>query len=442
MAFSGIDAVVFGVADMAEAKRFLDDWGTSAIAAEPDRLVYETRDGGQIIVRPKDAADLPPAIEPGNTVREVIWGAASETELQDGIARLRAGGRLTEGADGLPRTRDPNGLSLGFRVSRRRKVVVMPTPANAPGTAQRVDRRSPVFDHAEPIKIGHVVLFASDFAAMREFYTERMGLIVSDEYPGHGAFMRCQMRGEHHNLFILNRPGKPGVNHVAFTVSDIHEVIGGGIGDEPERLEDRDRTGAAPDFVGLFLVFREPAGRAGGILRRRRFLHRGVAARHVRAQARAVRRMGDRRRHRRQDSPAGGRDRPNRPRPRVRNAMQPAIRRIIAVDAYRRRTGRCPTIIHSLGTGDTFEIKPTGDGFTDLNLGISVHAEAGRILLSDGAGPIEIVFDADTTFSGRDAASGERFSGRCGGGASVTIYDARRVDYFQYAIADARDTAP
>ena len=30
MALMGIDAVVFGVADMAEAKRFLDDWGADA----------------------------------------------------------------------------------------------------------------------------------------------------------------------------------------------------------------------------------------------------------------------------------------------------------------------------------------------------------------------------------------------------------------------------
>ncbi len=83
MAFSEIDAVVFGVADVAEAKRFLDDWGTRPISAEPGRLVYETKDGGEVIVRAKDAPDLPPPIEPGNTVREVIWGADSEQELQE-----------------------------------------------------------------------------------------------------------------------------------------------------------------------------------------------------------------------------------------------------------------------------------------------------------------------------------------------------------------------
>ena len=73
MALKGIDAVVFGVGDMAEAKRFCDDWGLTEVSAVPDRLVYKTRDGAEVIVRPKDAADLPPAIEDRNTVREVIW---------------------------------------------------------------------------------------------------------------------------------------------------------------------------------------------------------------------------------------------------------------------------------------------------------------------------------------------------------------------------------
>jgi len=259
MAFSGIDAVVFGVADMAEAKRFLDDWGTVPVTVEADRLVYETKDGGQVIVRPKDAPDLPPPIEPGNTVREVIWGVADEDALRDSLARLAPDGPRA-GLDGLMRATDPNGLSLAFRVTRRRKVAVKPTPANGPGVAQRIDRRSPVHDHAEPVKIGHIVLFASDFAAMRAFYTERMGLIVSDEYPGHGTFMRCQIRGEHHNLFILNRPGKPGVNHVAFTVSDIHEVIGGGLAMSRKGWKTEIGPGRHPISSAYFWYFENPLG--------------------------------------------------------------------------------------------------------------------------------------------------------------------------------------
>ena len=261
MTFSGIDAVVFGVADIGAAKRFLDDWGTRPVSVASDRLIYQTRDAGQVIVRRQGDAGLPPPIESGNTVLEVIWGACDEAGLAAVLTRLRqAGIEPQPGADGLARVTDPNGLSLAFRVSQRSRVAVTPTPANGPGVAQRIDRRSPVHDHAEPVKIGHIVLFANDFVAMRAFYTERMGFIVSDEYPGHGVFLRCQVRGEHHNLFILNRPGKPGVNHVAFTVADIHEVIGGGIAMSRKGWKTEIGPGRHPISSAYFWYFHNPLG--------------------------------------------------------------------------------------------------------------------------------------------------------------------------------------
>jgi catechol 2,3-dioxygenase-like lactoylglutathione lyase family enzyme len=258
VALSGIDAVIFGVTDMAEAKRFLDDWGVTQISVDADRLVYETRDGAQVIVRPIDAPDLPAPIEAGNTVREVIWGADNAQELDKTLAQLKASGGVETGADGLSRICDPNGLSIAFRVSQRRAVAVAPTPVNAPGAHNRVNRRSPIHDRAYPITIGHVVMFAGDFHAMRSFYTERLGFVISDEYPNHGVFTRCQIVGEHHNLFILNRPGKPGVNHVAFTVSDIHEVIGGGIAMSKKGWKTEIGPGRHPISSAYFWYFENP----------------------------------------------------------------------------------------------------------------------------------------------------------------------------------------
>lgn len=244
MNFTGIDAVIFGVADMAAATRFCRDWGLHEVS----ETLFTTRDGGEVILRPIDDPSLPPAIEPGNTVREVVWGAKDQASLDAALARL--GGA----------TRDPNGLALSFRVSRRHKVVAPATPVNAPGAPMRIDRRSPVHKGADPVKLGHVVLFAADFPAMRDFYLEKMGLILSDEYPGHGAFLRCQTPGEHHNLFILNRPGKPGVNHVAFTLSDIHEVIGGGIAMAQKGWKTEIGPGRHPISSAYFWYFENPLG--------------------------------------------------------------------------------------------------------------------------------------------------------------------------------------
>jgi hypothetical protein len=116
--------------------------------------------------------------------------------------------------------------------------------------------------------------------------------------------------------------------------------------------------------------------------------------------------------------------------------MQPDIRRIVAVDAHRRRTGRCPETIHSLGSGESFGIAPALDGFTDLESGLRVRVDGRHILLPYGAAPIEIALDGDVAFTGFDPASGERFTGRAGGGSSVTIYDSRQDDYFQYAVVN------
>jgi catechol-2,3-dioxygenase len=74
------------------------------------------------------------------------------------------------------------------------------------------------------------------------------------------VFLRCQVRGEHHNLFILNRPGKAGINHVAFTVTDIHEVIGGGIAMSRKGWKTEIGPGRHPISSAYFWYFHNPLG--------------------------------------------------------------------------------------------------------------------------------------------------------------------------------------
>jgi hypothetical protein len=119
--------------------------------------------------------------------------------------------------------------------------------------------------------------------------------------------------------------------------------------------------------------------------------------------------------------------------------MQSDVRRIVAVEAHRRRSGRCPVRVHSLGTGESFEIKPVDNGFLDLATGIMVVSEGTQIKLPGGQGPIELRLTGDVGFDGYDHGSREPFSGRAGGGASVTLYDRDRNDYFQYAVAAEGD---
>jgi len=115
--------------------------------------------------------------------------------------------------------------------------------------------------------------------------------------------------------------------------------------------------------------------------------------------------------------------------------MQPEIRRIIAVEAHRRRTGRCPVRLHSLGTGETFDIKPVADGFLDVTSGLSVRVADGQITVPSLRATIDLSLEGDVGFVGYDHIDDEPFSGRVGGGASVTLYSRGQRDFFQYAVA-------
>jgi hypothetical protein len=115
--------------------------------------------------------------------------------------------------------------------------------------------------------------------------------------------------------------------------------------------------------------------------------------------------------------------------------MQPEIRRIIAVEAHRRRTGRCPVLVHSLGTGETFDIKPADDGFFDITSGLTVRVSDGQILVPSLRATIDLSLEGDVGFFGYDYMDDEPFSGRAGGGVSVTLYDRGQRDFFQFAVA-------
>ena len=116
-------------------------------------------------------------------------------------------------------------------------------------------------------------------------------------------------------------------------------------------------------------------------------------------------------------------------------AMQPEIRRIIAVEAHRRRTGHCPVRVHSLGTGETFDIQPADRGFFDVTSGLNVRVSDEHILVPSWGAKIDLSLEGDVGFVGYDHMDGEPFSGRAGGGASVTLYDRGQSNFFQYAVA-------
>jgi catechol 2,3-dioxygenase-like lactoylglutathione lyase family enzyme len=80
-------------------------------------------------------------------------------------------------------------------------------------------------------KIGHVVLNVTDLEAALRFYTEVLGLEVSDRYPdsmvpGGMIFLRCNP--DHHGVALVGGAKKLDVsslNHFAFEVGSLDEVF-------------------------------------------------------------------------------------------------------------------------------------------------------------------------------------------------------------------------
>lgn len=263
MTVTGVEVVTFGVEDVATARRFLDDWGLRRVRSGKFGANYQTVDGCEVRVRSIDDKNLPAAIEPGDTAREVIWGVSSKREL-DAIAReLSKDRKVTIDKDGIVRSVDDIGLGIGFRKTAIKKIKAQPAALNAPGNAQRVNKPAPFYERATPLTISHVVFGCDKESTIREFYTKRLGFLVTDRYKGRAAFLRGAPEGNHHHLFVLNTAdGKPHFNHIAFKVRDVYEVVGGG--QYIEKKGWKTQVGPGRHYVssGCFWYFQSPLGGA------------------------------------------------------------------------------------------------------------------------------------------------------------------------------------
>lgn len=76
---------------------------------------------------------------------------------------------------------------------------------------------------AIPVGLSHVVLHTPDIGKLEAFYREALGFRLSDWIGQFMVFLRCNP--VHHRLAIL--PGPPALNHVAFDVTSVDELMRG-----------------------------------------------------------------------------------------------------------------------------------------------------------------------------------------------------------------------
>lgn len=260
MSVLGIDEISYGADDLAACRQFFLDWGLSLAEEQADRLVFETLNGCRVIVAATSHPDLPPAIEPGPTLREVVWGVESEADLALYADRIRALPGFVQGNGRIGCT-DPNGLAVRLQLTQKRDVQMQSAEYNTWDRKGRINQASPAYERAQPIEVGHVVFFVKDVQACERFYVVNFGFAASDRYPERGAFLRTAPDGGHHDIFLLQRPDKhAGLNHVAFTVRDIHEVFGGGMHISRCGWDTQLGPGRHPVSSAYFWYFKNPAG--------------------------------------------------------------------------------------------------------------------------------------------------------------------------------------
>ena len=256
----GIDEVIFGASDLEKCRQFFVDWGLSLHTESAQELVFTSLNGCRVVVAHSDKPGVAVGVEPDPTLREVVWGVASNAELDLVRERLKHQPGFVDLGTRVGCT-DPNGLALRVQVTQKHAVTLDCAKTNTWNDRQRVDQASPAYDRATPIEVGHVVFFVTDLATTSAFYQEHLGFVVSDRYPGRGCFLRCAPEGGHHNLFLLQLPQpRAGLNHVAFTVRDVHEVFGGGLHMSRCGWDTELGPGRHPISSAIFWYFVSPAG--------------------------------------------------------------------------------------------------------------------------------------------------------------------------------------
>jgi catechol 2,3-dioxygenase-like lactoylglutathione lyase family enzyme len=218
---SGLHHYALEVPDLGVADGFLQDFGLET-AEKDGALVARCAGRGQEQVRMlegpvKRLHHLSFTLRPGSL------DALRESLERAGTAVIQP----PPGADeqGLW-IRDPDGTAvqlLDVEPAPPRPVAEILT--NAGGSRQRIGAAAwrQVTDDVNPRRLGHTLLFTAQPAAMTSFYTNVMGLAVSDVIHHDLVTFLNAGPGDHH-IFGFIRSSHPGFHHASFEVPSIDAI--------------------------------------------------------------------------------------------------------------------------------------------------------------------------------------------------------------------------
>jgi catechol 2,3-dioxygenase-like lactoylglutathione lyase family enzyme len=227
----GVDYVYLGVFDMEASKQCLRDFGLHEVDHGEMGADFLAEDGTGLMVRHWEDPSLPAAVCTGPNFRDTVWGVRDAATLDQIAAELRKDREAVFGEGGRLRSHDDDGYPITFHVSQRKPIHVEAPAVNVPSLPP-MRKANVIADYqsrVRPLTLGHHVWYTLDMPKSEKFYVERLGFRVTDRFTKTGSFMRSQGCIEHHNMYLIERPGTPlGLNHIAFHVRDQLEMMRGG----------------------------------------------------------------------------------------------------------------------------------------------------------------------------------------------------------------------
>ncbi|MBD2892304.1 hypothetical protein amrb99_12140 [Actinomadura sp. RB99] len=250
MSLHRLASITLGVPDVAAAGAYYEEFG---LAKERDGW-FSTADGGRQLRLVRSPARRLVGLSIGTDTLDDLYAIVSR------LTRLGIDAR----ADGhrLVAIEPVTGVEVEVAVMPRAVVAAVPaTLFNGPARDDRGAARAPGVVREGPVrprKLGHVVIGSIDQEASQRFFTDGIGLKVSDEIAGVAAFMRCST--DHHNVLVQGAPVNF-VHHTSWEVDDVDEV-GRGAMRMLEGAPERHVWGLGRHTVGsnFFWYLRDPAG--------------------------------------------------------------------------------------------------------------------------------------------------------------------------------------
>jgi catechol 2,3-dioxygenase-like lactoylglutathione lyase family enzyme len=208
----GIGQVELSVEDVPLTRKFFVDFGLKEI--NPD--IFSTLNNSTIVIK-KDVK---------SSINSITWNLDVDVEVFYNQFKQDVSFTDKIKENNTIECIDPSGLKIIFQKNQKKELSLTGVNVNSWNNITRVNIPVPKFQKINPIEIGHIVIETSAIKESEEFY-KSLGFVVSDRLIGRGVFLRSKINSGHHDLFLVESQNLK-LNHIAFTVKDIYELIAGG----------------------------------------------------------------------------------------------------------------------------------------------------------------------------------------------------------------------